>query len=256
MDITIAIATHKHYKMPEDPLYLPVQAGHAIHPALGYTADDSGEHISGKNERYCELTVLYWAWKNLSEDAIGLCHYRRYFALRRFGRKWDRILTGAQAAQLMKDTDVLLPKPRNYFIETNYSQYAHAHHAGDLEAVRCVIGQCCPEYAAAFDRVMARTWGHRFNMLVMRRDVLDRYCSWLFDILQRLETQLDTTDYSAYDQRVFGFLAERLLDVWLETERPRYRELPVVNMESQHWPRKIAAFLGRKLRGSGSAKRV
>ena len=34
-------------------------------------------------------------------------------------------------------------------------------------------------------------------------------------------------------------------DVWLETERPRYRELPVVNLESQHWPRKIAAFLVR-----------
>lgn len=246
MDIKIVIATHKRYPMPRDPVYVPLQAGRAVHPDLGYIGDDTGDSISAKNESFCEMTALYWAWKNLDAEKIGLCHYRRYFAGKSFGGKWDRILTGEQAAQLLNGTDILLPKPRNYWIETNYSQYAHAHHPEDLDAARDVIRLHYPDYLPAFDRVMARTWGHRFNMLVMDRRVLDRYCSWLFNILFRLESRLDTTGYSAYDRRVYGFIAERLLDVWLETEQPRYRELGVVNMESQHWPRKIIAFLSRK----------
>lgn len=248
MNVKIVIATHKRYPMPSDELYLPVQAGKAIHEDLGYTGDDTGDHISGKNESYCELTALYWAWKNLDADAIGLCHYRRYFAGKSAGRKWDRILTLAQAQKLLEGVDILLPKPRNYRIETNYSQYAHAHHAKDLDAAREVISERYPGYLPAFDRVMARTWGHRFNMLVARREVLNGCCSWLFDILAELENRLDLTGYSAYDRRVYGFLAERLLDVWLETEHPGCRELAVVNMESQHWLRKIAAFLVRKIR--------
>lgn len=246
MNIQIIVATHKHYPMPADPMYLPVQAGRAIHPALDYTGDDTGDSISSRNESYCELTALYWAWKNLNADYIGLCHYRRYFAQSAFGSKWQRILTGEQAARLLEQADVLLPAERNYWIESNYSQYAHAHHAKDLDCTREIIARLCPDYLAAFDTVMARTHGHRFNMLVMRRDLLDRYCNWLFNILFELERQVDMNGYSANDRRVMGFIAERLLDVWLEIEQPRCRDLPVVNMESQHWPRKIAAFLLRK----------
>lgn len=248
MDIKIAVATHKKYPIPEDTMYLPVQAGSALNPPLGYAADNTGSHISQKNENYCELTVLYWAWKNLDAEYIGLCHYRRHFGGQRFGRKQARILTQIQAANLLSKADILLPKPRNYWIETNYSQYAHAHHACDLDSARAVTAELFPEYLESFDLVMGRTWGHRFNMLVAHRDVLNQYCSWLFAILEELEARIEVSGYSSYDRRVMGFLAERLLDVWLEKQDLRIRELPVVNLESQHWPRKIAAFLRRKFR--------
>jgi len=94
---------------------------------------------------------------------------------------------------------------------------------------------------------MKRRGGHRFNMLVMRRDLLDAYCTWLFDILFALEERLDISDYDAYNARVFGFIAERLLDVWIETNRVLYTEMPVKNTESQHWLRKGSAFILRKI---------
>ncbi|MBQ3973839.1 MAG: DUF4422 domain-containing protein, partial [Lachnospiraceae bacterium] len=74
--IKIIVASHKSYWMPEDPVYLPVQVGAAGKEDLGYVRDDSGDNISGKNVNYCELTGLYWAWKNLEADYIGLAHYR------------------------------------------------------------------------------------------------------------------------------------------------------------------------------------
>ncbi len=240
--------------MPADPVYLPVHVGAAgkFNPDgtaldLGYIKDDTGENISEKNANYCELTGLYWAWKNLRADYIGLAHYRRYFsAKRKSGDPWSRILTGAELEKILQEAPVLLPKPRNYYIETNYSQYAHAHHAGDLDLTRAILAERYPEYLPAWDRSMKRTVGHRFNMFVMRYDLFCAWCQWLFDVLFTLEQRLDISSYSPYDQRVFGFVSERLLDIWLETNNIAYREQPCLFMEKQNWLVKGSNFLKRK----------
>ena len=134
MQTTIIVATHKPYWVPEDPMYLPVQMGHAIHPAIGYIGDDTGENISERNANFCELTGLYWAAKNLDSDYIGIVHYRRYFAsrLHRFERKKRRVIGHEELNAILATTNVVLPKERHYFIETNYTQYIHAHHEQDL----------------------------------------------------------------------------------------------------------------------------
>lgn len=78
-NIKILIAAHKPYWMPKDPVYLPLHVGAEGKPDLGYTKDNTGDNISAKNPNFCELTGLYWAWKNLDADYLGLVHYRRYF---------------------------------------------------------------------------------------------------------------------------------------------------------------------------------
>lgn len=235
--------------MPSAQMYLPLQVGSAISEALPYAHDDTGRNISEKNKTFCELTGLYWAWQNLGADYIGLCHYRRYFARRAFGKKEARILSDGEAQVLLLDHDVVLPKKRNYWIETNYSQYVHAHHREDLDTTRQILAEVCPEYLPAYDAVMGRTSGHRFNMFIMKKDILDAYCGWLFDILFRLEDRLDISGYDAVSRRVFGYVGERLLDVWVETNHIAYTELPVVNLENQHWLKKGGRFLLRKWRG-------
>ena len=96
MEIKVIVATHKKYKMPEDKLYLPLQVGGVLNDKIGYAADDTGDNISVKNLSYCELTGLYWAWKNLDADAVGLVHYRRHFGKSReklleFEQYWRKI---------------------------------------------------------------------------------------------------------------------------------------------------------------------
>ena len=236
--------------MPSDKIYLPIHVGALGKADLGFIRDDSGDNISDKNAHYCELTGLYWAWKNLKTDYLGLVHYRRHFSNGKlFADKKQRVISGAELEKKLACCDILLPKPRNYWIETNYSQYAHAHHAVDLNATRGILSERYPEYLKAYDDSMKRTTGHRFNMFVMKREKADAYCSWLFDILFELEKRLDISTYNSYDARVFGFVAERLLDVWIETNEYCYRELPYVFMEKQNWMKKGSDFLRRKLSG-------
>lgn len=241
MKINIYIATHKEYVFPKDSCYIPIQVGAAIYPALPYVGDHTGQNISEKNKNYCELTALYWVWKNAKADFIGLCHYRRYFK----GKKG--IATEKEIEHRLSRTNTVLPKKRHYLIETNYSQYIHAHHAEDLELTRRIILKKYPEYIDAWEKIMTKTKGHRFNMLIMKQEVLNNYCEWLFDILFELEKQLDISAYSDYDSRVFGFVAERLLDIWLEKERISYSEMAVYETEHVNWVKKIGAFLWRKV---------
>lgn len=242
MSPKIVVAAHKPYRMPDDSCYLPLQVGASGKSGIGFRRDDEGENISAKNANWCELTGLYWAWKNLRAEAVGLVHYRRHFKGAR------GIATGGEIAALLEKADVILPKPRNYFIETTRSQYVHAHHAEDLDVTRTILAERHPEYVRAFDAAMASTKGHRFNMFVMKRQQFDAYCAWLFDVLFELEGRLDISSYSPYDVRVFGFVSERLLDVWIMANGIRFAELPVLHLESQHWPRKIVNFLRRKFR--------
>ena len=87
-NIKIIIATHKEYFMPLDDVYLPVHVGKEGKADIGYQGDNEGENISIKNPYFCELTGLYWAWKNLPNDYLGLIHYRRFFTTKgRFERK-------------------------------------------------------------------------------------------------------------------------------------------------------------------------
>lgn len=255
MNIKILVATHKKYWMPSDSMYFPIQQGADLPIGengskidLGYNKDNTGENISLKKENYCEISALYWAWKNLNCEYLGLVHYRRHFSNGKvFVSKRHKVINREKLEEILGKTDIILPKKRHYWIETNYNQYTHAHHEIDLSTTRRIIEEKYPEYVTAYDRCMQRTNGHRFNMFVMKWELLNEYCTWLFDILFELERRLDISKYSSNDARVFGFLSERLLDPWIETRKYSYIELPYVFMESQNWFVKGGNFIKRKM---------
>lgn len=253
MDIKILVAAHKKYWMPDDDVYFPIHVGREGKADLGYLGDNTGENISAKNANYCELTGLYWAWKNLKCDYIGLCHYRRYFAGKNLHtnnaeKKKAVILHRQDYEKLLREYDVILPVKRNYYIETVRNQYEHAHNKRDLNEAEKIVTELYPEYSEAFAKVMGRTKLHILNMFVMNKALFDEYCSWLFSILFELEKRIDITNYNKYEARVFGFISERLFNVWLEKQQLKVKEVPVVNLEKVNWVRKIYKFLKRKFR--------
>ena len=249
MDVKILVATHKPYWMPSDSVYMPIHVGREGKTDIGFTGDDTGDNISTKNPYFCELTGLYWAWKNLNCEYIGLCHYRRYFSTGK-GEKKERIMSRFDYERLLSMYDVVVPAKRNYYIETVRSQYEHAHNKRDLDEVQQIVHEKYPMYDRAFETVMKRKRLHILNMFAMKKELFNQYCEWLFDILFTLEKRIDISDYTPYEARVFGFLSERLFNVWLEYHSTlAVKEVPVVFLEKQNWGKKIANFLLRKVKG-------
>lgn len=250
MDTKILVATHKAYWMPDDDVYLPIHVGKEGKADLGFIGDNTGDNISSKNANYCELTGLYWAWKNLECEYIGLCHYRRYFGQNpkdsSLKAKKQAILKREDYEKLLGKYDIILPKKRNYYIESVRSHYEHAHKKSDLDEVEKIIQEKYPEYSNAFKTVMGRTKLYILNMFVMKKELFDEYCQWLFDIEFELENRIDISNYDAYNARIYGFLSERLFNVWLEKQNLEVCEVAVVNLESVDWSKKIFDFLKRK----------
>ena len=253
-DIKVIVATHKKYQMPTDDLYFPVHVGAEEKEDLGYIKDNEGDNISTKNPSFCELTGLYWAWKNLKADYIGLVHYRRYFFLKKKHyktekEKFENVLTLNEADKLLDEADIILPKKRKYYIENLYSHYKHTMYVEPLDETRKIIEEKYPGYLGEFDKLHNRTSAHMFNMFIMKKEILNDYCAWLFDILFGLERKIDSSKYDAFHARFYGRISELLLDVWINKNELKYKEIPIMDMQNINWWNKGISFLKAKFLG-------
>lgn len=248
----LMIVSHKPYRFPENPLYVPIRVGcRGATEIGGNRCDNTGENISEKNGTYCELTALYWAWKNRffeADDYVGLVHYRRYFSGKmHFGPQ--KILSKEEILTILRSFDVIVPAKRCYCIETVYSHYTHAHHRKDLDAIRKTIASEAPDYLEAFDTVMQQRRLYLYNMFVISSARFDAYCGWLFPLLESAEREIDVSGYDDYQRRVFGFLAERLFNVWLLKNALSTYEVKIVNLEGESLLKKGVMMLKRKFFG-------
>lgn len=248
MNIQIYVAAHKLYKMPTNKIYRPIFVGAAISSRvpLNYQPDNTGDNISIKNPNFNELTAIYWIWKNCHANVKGIVQYRRYLAVKP-KRYLNGILNGNDIEQLLSQRDVIVPRKRHYYVETNYSHYIHAHHQEPLDTVRQVIVMDYPDYLADYDCQMHKTSAHMFNMMIMPTKQFDAYAKWLFSILFKVESMVDISNYDRREARVFGYLSELLLDVWLTHQQLSCAEVPVMYMERQQLPAKTYNMLKRKL---------
>ena len=244
MNCCIIVCCHKDdVKVCQSP-YLPVHVGKALSKQeLGIIGDDTGENISIKNKSYCELTGMYWAWKNLKDiQVIGLCHYRRYFD---FHRQCQLILpytkfptTGfdkldfsipQNIVETVGKGKIVVPRIMNN-VGSLYDEYCICHNSEDLRTLETVVKEKSnPSYFKAFEKVMHLS--HKplcYNMFIMDWNSFDKYCSWLFGILEEVERRIDISNYSPAQRRVFGYMAERLFNVYVAAEHKKIIHKPLM----------------------------
>lgn len=259
-NIKILVATHKKYKMPSDTsMYLPIHVGCEGKENLGFQGDNSGENISTLNPYYCELTGLYWAWKNLECDYLGLVHYRRYFTKMTKGYNEsinidDVILNRFEVEKLLENSEVIVPKRRKYYIETLYSHYDHTFDGSHLNLARKMIEMKNPEYLPSFEKVMKQRSGYMFNMFIMKKELADDYFSWLFPILDGMYESMDLSGLTDFEARLFGRVSELLFNVWLDKNNLKITEVPFMYMERVDLFKKGMSFLMAKFFGKKYGK--
>lgn len=250
-----------HYKcgtvLDLPPLYSYLMAGNALMKGKSkILGDDSSRNISSKNKYYSELTGIYWIWKNTQNDITGACHYRRFFTnqpeplgyrLKRllylpiglyrkhFGLIYtsnvqlfkDKILSDSEMHALLEQYDAILPVARK-LIRTAEVQYARRHDAKDLILLRKIINEKHPTYMAALDEVLQSKRLYANNMFVLRKNHFEEFMTWWFDILFEFEKQIDLKTKTGYQERILGFIAERLLNVWFAHKKLNVVELPII----------------------------
>lgn len=245
------VATHKSYNQVQDQdLYIPILVG--ANKNIGeknYLRDNQGDNnISDRNFTFCELTGLYWIWKNSKDDIVGLCHYRRYFGKNKRFFKQNSILTKNDILKQLNDYDVILPSKgmneyNGYTAEEFFNKY-HDHKVWEM--CRQIISENNKDYLDAFNWFSKEKTGYCYNMFIMSREMMDEYCSWLFPILFELDKKIDYSRYDSYNTRMIGFVAERLINVWVHKKQLTVKEFPVFSTEEPGFLQRIQKKLFNK----------
>src|SRR5690606_18403067 len=238
-------------------MYQPLMAGNSLLKTdIGITGDDTGDNISLKNKYYSELTGIYWVWKNTRQLVSGACHYRRYFTAqpepflykikrllyypaglykKRYGLIYtkntdffiDRIIGQNEIQLLLQKYDAILPLARKmkYSVETHYKKY---HNISDLNLVESILKEKYPEFVEPFHEILKGKRLYANNMFVLKDEHFQEFMKWWFDVLFEFEKRIDLKKYTGYQQRILGFIAERLLNVWFMKKQLNCVELPVI----------------------------
>lgn len=243
---TIYVCYHSLSHQVEDTVFKPIQVGSdQAHFDICELKDNIGQNISSENDQYCEMTAVYWAWKNdKKSEWIGLMHYRRFLNFAQHDIKVDK-LGCINVPQLTNKTlefygitdegfykcldeypncDGFFPKkwsPRDIGYQSIKDHYALSadHFEKDLYIMRSIIQELSPDYIDAFDNYMSSDIGYFTNIFVLKREPFDKYCEWVFPILEKFSTQVDILNYSKQAKRVHGYLAERLINVFFLSEK-------------------------------------
>ncbi len=247
MVIRIYTVTHKNFEKPNDDIYIPIVVGGGVVNIDAMERDNEGENISHLNNKFCEMTALYWVWKNSKlekEDIIGVSHYRRYFSSKDGG-----VIGKSELEGIMNNCDILVSKKRNYYITTIKDHYNKAHYPKDLDILRDLVKEKEPDYLCAYDSVFKDRSLSLYNMLVTKYYIYEKYCEWVFPILLEANERIDTKKYDNYQIRVIGFLAERLFNVWLEKNKNSYilKYNKVINTDGEDIIKKGLGFIKRHI---------
>ncbi|MES2417823.1 MAG: DUF4422 domain-containing protein [Bacteroidota bacterium] len=263
-ELTIFSVFHKDYPQPNCDFIKPIQVGKGLTELdLGFLKDNIGPNISSKNPYFCELTALYWIWKNLDQiesEFIGLAHYRRYFVLPERVRKnfgflhiykknkrdvyqkalSENALTEVSSEEIklifikkLRENTVIVPRPAHLGSKKKYDfnikdNYIYNHILEDWLLLEAALVKICPEYSEfAKEYFETAEKMHCYNMFIGSKTFLANYCDWLFPILEELERTVKLSEYP-YQKRVFGFIAERLLNLYLHKNNLNTTVYPVV----------------------------
>lgn len=243
--INIFVVCHKPTYVLKNPLFVPIQVGTALSDwrGDGMKYDNEGDNISEKNPEYCELTAHYWAWKNTDCDYYGFFHYRRYLS---FANIYPIEASGAVRvkknvcpyielddiredlspfrleemwmSQKIQEYD-LMTVLRERINITVYRQYCQYHPKKSLDLILDILVRKNPEYLSAVKKYMGSKDIYYMNMYIMKKELFQKYMSWLFDILFEFENCTEIAESEKHEPRLMGYLAERLFGVFYTYQR-------------------------------------
>ena len=277
MNLKIAVAYHKSSLIVNNNILLPIHVGKSISKVkLDMQGDDEGDNISHKNPYYCELTALYWLWKNTTADYKGLFHYRRFFTFKkksvsyrikqylRFRLFCVKILLSGYSEEIYldlhsincsKEIDLINDATEfAYLIEKKILQdnidivatkrlqlspvcvkeFWNLIGRSHLDLLDNIILEHYSEYNVFYKQEMNGNSLHYANMQVMRNELFNEYCLFVFGVLEKHEQMMLEKNWcsdlqqGAYS-RISGYLAELLTSVFISKKKNEGKTILCLN---------------------------
>ncbi len=259
MDVKIFVCYHKKTPLIKNDVLTPVWVcGTAPFDCL---TNNTGTNIADKNDSFCELTVHYWAWKNIKADFCGIFHYRRFlnFSGKEFPSSFHFFtpklykkygLDPKTITDICRNNDVILPCKSSTSVKcplSLYDYYKQKHNIRDLDVALTVLSERHPDMIETAKEVLNGKTGYFANLFLMRDTYFHDYEKWLFDILFEVEKRIDISSYDSYQRRVFGFLSERLQSIYIEHLK-RHTNARIIELPPVFWESDIKANLKRQIK--------
>lgn len=252
----------------DDSIYIPVRCG-AIYDKrenIEMLGDDTGDNISEKRMYLNELTVQYWAWKNIDADYYGLCHYRRYLNLsncQSYSENQFQLVQEPYITKEIIDKYRLEEKSALHWIkkhdivttrlfdiskienDPNYNHFKRYERtvgktlaSSSIKKTLEIIKTLYPDYYDTAKAHFSSSTAYFCNCFIMKKNLFHDYSKWLFNILFELEKNIDYTLLSENQSRIVGFISEDLLSIYLKyinnKIKSAYLQLVYFNNTSDH----------------------
>lgn len=247
----IYIATHKQIQFPLPNCYKWVQVNAAQNGEWDnyYHDNDFCDNISVKNDSYCELTALYQLWKHSNADIKGLCHYRRFFgkstgisineyleeSLKR-GVLAHKVINEKRIKHLLKNNDIIVTHKLCPFPLTAFEDLERFVYLEDIRSMITVINCYYPDYCEALYDTLESLHISYCNMFISSNSLFDQYCDWLFGVIGHIEKETDISGYDKGHKRLFGYLAEVLLNVYIKKHHLVTSEVDILTLDEDPTP--------------------
>ena len=247
----------------DNDIFVPVNCGAVyLDQPANIAGDNTGENISERRNSFCEFTVQYWAWKNVQADYYGICHYRRYFSFAdgpvpqdiytnvlestispEARQKYhlddmDRIQSVVNAYDITVTTPFDVTAVGYKDVAAQYSLQSFLEER-DLGLMEAAIKKFCPDYLETFHTTMTGKIFYPCNMWIMKKEIFQEFCSWLYQLMFEVEKYLDLSEANVDRRRAIGHLAERMLTVFVNYKLKQGIRLNVLQRVLFQSPQKL-----------------
>lgn len=244
--IDVYVATHKKIQISLPPFCKMMQVNSLVNgPWDGYLHDSDGkENISKKNASYCELTVLYSLWKNSGADIKGLFHYRRYLGREDISqyKQYNSIYTPSKELnkkiinetdinRYLEKADIILPSCNEPYPNNALEDLHKFCYDKDIQIMLSIIQSEYPDYYPSLIKIMNSKHISYCNMFIGKKEIVDEYCNWLFDVLGKIEYATDIKNYDKQHKRIYGYLSEVLLNVYMQKNNVRIQYVQMIQLD-------------------------
>lgn len=169
-----------------------------------------GDNIDFLNPWYCELTGLYYLWKHVDDEIVGLEHYRRYFV-----NSKNKLLSEIEIKKLLEINDIITIKKcsrrklpcKNWLIQNNkmldmtkFLLFCK-HYVGED-----YYNLCC-NFLEGDNHCLG-------NMFICKKELINKYCEFIFDVLPMYQ-EAEKYFNRELPKRICGYFTEFLFGAWL-----------------------------------------